>query len=70
MYKNVLANIPGIELYPIIALVLFFGFFVGLLFWFLRTDRNRLQLLAKDALEDGSTMSQPGLTADQRTSRV
>lgn len=69
MYKNVLASIPGIELYPIIALVLFFGFFLGLLLWFLRTDRSRLQSLAQDALEDGSSTSLRGVTPDQPTSR-
>jgi len=54
MYKNVIANIPGIELYPIIALVLFFGFFVGLLVWYIRVDKSRLERDARFAMLDDS----------------
>ena len=53
MYKNVLAGIPGIEWYPIVALVLFFGFFSALLIWFVLVDKNRLRDLSMTALEDG-----------------
>ena len=52
MYKNVLASIPGIEYYPIVALVLFFGFFIGLLIWFFITDKNRLQSYARQVIVD------------------
>lgn len=58
MYKNVIASIPGIEWYPIIALVLFFGFFSVLLIWFMLVDTNRLQHLSTAALEDGSPAGQ------------
>lgn len=42
MIRNVLSHIPGIEYYPIVALLLFFVFFTGLLVWFLRADRKKL----------------------------
>lgn len=58
MYKNVLTSIPGIEWYPIIALVLFFGFFSALLIWFLLVDKHRLQRLSSSALDDGTPAGQ------------
>ncbi len=69
MYKNVLASIPGIELYPIVALVFFFGFFVGLLVWFLRVDRTRLEAIANSALDDGNAIEQPSLRTNQRNAQ-
>lgn len=58
MYKNVLSSIPGIELYPVVALVLFFGFFSALLVWFVFVDKNRLEQLSASALEDGRPSGQ------------
>lgn len=57
MYKNVLASIPGIEFWPIISLVIFFSVFVGLIVWFFRADRTRLQELAERALHDASQIT-------------
>ncbi|MFN4907773.1 MAG: hypothetical protein ACK475_06575 [Bacteroidota bacterium] len=64
MYKNVLTSIPGIEWYPIIALVLFFGFFSALMIWFVLVDTNRLQRLSSAVLDDG----QPAGSAPSPTS--
>ena len=52
MYKNILASIPGIELYPIIALVLFFGFFSALIYWFVVVDKNRMTTISAAILDD------------------
>jgi cbb3-type cytochrome oxidase subunit 3 len=54
MMRQVLESIPGIEYYPIVALVLFFGFFVGLTVWFFTADRRRLQEIAELPLDDHS----------------
>lgn len=59
MYKNVLSGIPGIEFYPIVALVLFFGFFLGLIVWYFKADRSTLDRVARLPLEDTGTTSQP-----------
>lgn len=61
MYKNILANIPGIELYPIVALILFFGFFSALIYWFLVVDKQRMNTLSAGILEEDSPVmhSQP-----------
>ncbi|NQW30487.1 MAG: CcoQ/FixQ family Cbb3-type cytochrome c oxidase assembly chaperone [Ignavibacteria bacterium] len=52
MYKNVLENIPGIEYYPIVALIFFFGFFVALIVWYFRVDVAKLNREAAHALLD------------------
>ncbi len=57
MYKNVLASIPGIEYYPIVALLLFFGFFTVLLVWFFRADRSSLEMQARLPFDDGEAAS-------------
>lgn len=58
MYKNVLSSIPGIELYPIVALVLFFGFFAALIIWFFKADTNRLEHLSASILDEGMAADQ------------
>ncbi len=58
MYKNVLSSIPGIELYPIIALVLFFGFFAAWIIWYFKADTHRLERLSADILDDGAATEQ------------
>lgn len=59
MYKNVLASIPGIEWYPIVALVLFFGFFTVLIVWFFKADKKRLDALSRSILQDDVAASDP-----------
>jgi cbb3-type cytochrome oxidase subunit 3 len=52
MNSNVVSNIPGIEFYPVIALILFFGVFIGLIVWFFRVDKNNLELQAARVMQD------------------
>lgn len=69
MYKNVLSSIPGIELYPIIALILFFGFFAALIFWFFNADTTRLDRLSARIFDDGTaTNRQPQSTTPTQRS--
>jgi cytochrome c oxidase cbb3-type subunit 4 len=58
MYKNILSSIPGIELYPILALVLFFGFFSALIYWFFAVDTQRMTKLSADILDDDAPVVQ------------
>ena len=46
MYKDVLRSIEGVEVYPIISLLVFFAFFTGIMVWFFLADRERLNDLA------------------------
>ena len=52
MYKNVMSGIPGIEFYPIVALLLFFGFFAGVVAWFFLADRKKLDVISRQPLEE------------------
>jgi len=38
--KHTMETIDGIAIFPIISFVIFFSFFVGLLYWVLRTDKS------------------------------
>jgi len=40
MYKEVLRSITGVEIWPIISLAIFFGFFIGLLVWVWFVDKK------------------------------
>ncbi len=59
MYKNVLASIPGIEWYPVVALLFFFSFFGVLIVWYFRADQRRLEALAASILNDGTPSTDP-----------
>lgn len=55
MIRNVLSNIPGIEYYPIAALLIFLVFFVSLIVWFFCADRSRLEVISRIPLDDEQT---------------
>lgn len=50
-FINYLTSIAGIEIFPLISLLIFFGFFVVLAVWLLRTDKKRMNDLAAMAIE-------------------
>jgi cytochrome c oxidase cbb3-type subunit IV len=43
MYKNVLQSIQGIEIYPLISLVIFALFFIGLIIWLFKIDKSYIK---------------------------
>lgn len=43
MYKEVARNIPDVSIYPVISFLIFFLFFLGLLIWVFRADKNFIQ---------------------------
>jgi cbb3-type cytochrome oxidase subunit 3 len=51
MYKNILQSINGVEVYAIIALLVFFLFFVGVTIWLLRIDKNYIKEMSNLPLE-------------------
>ncbi|MEQ8713762.1 MAG: cbb3-type cytochrome c oxidase subunit 3 [Cyclobacteriaceae bacterium] len=63
MYKEVLRGIENIELWPVISLIIFFSFFVGLLWWVFRTDKSyigymeNIPLTSDDQIDDQQTES-------------
>jgi len=52
MYKEVLRTIAGIEIFPVLSLVIFVTVFVVMLVWVLRLDRARLAAYASLPLDD------------------
>lgn len=52
MYKEVLRTIVGIEVFPILSLLIFLTVFVVMLVWVLRMDRGRLTACANLPLDD------------------
>jgi cytochrome c oxidase cbb3-type subunit 4 len=50
--KNHLTSIDGIEIYPIVSLVIFFTFFVGLGIYILRADRSKIEEIKQIPLDD------------------
>jgi hypothetical protein len=52
MYKEVLRTIAGIEVFPILSLLIFLTVFVVMLAWVLRLDRSRLTQYANLPLDD------------------
>jgi cytochrome c oxidase cbb3-type subunit 3 len=52
-FKQHLANIAGIEIYPIISLLIFFAFFVALGVYVVLTDRRLVNRMKQMPLDDG-----------------
>lgn len=43
--KNHLETIEGISIYPLVSLLLFFGFFAGLIYWIVKQKKNHIEVL-------------------------
>lgn len=54
MYKQVLETVENIEIWPIIALIIFFVFFLGVLIFVIRTDKDHIRKMEDLPLHDGS----------------
>ncbi|MFN2372723.1 MAG: cbb3-type cytochrome c oxidase subunit 3 [Cyclonatronaceae bacterium] len=52
MYKDVLSRMEGIDLFPLIALVIFFTFFVLLIVWVIRLNRSYVDSMANMPLDE------------------
>lgn len=61
MYKDILLSITGIEIFPVISLLLFVTVFAAVLISVVRMDRRRVQALASLPLDETS----PGPTVEE-----
>jgi cytochrome c oxidase cbb3-type subunit 4 len=59
MYKEILRSIENIEIYPIISLLLFMGFFIGMFLWVIRVPKGYIDHMKSLPIEaqDPSTPS-------------
>lgn len=52
MQKEILRSIENIEIYPIISLLIFVLFFVGMFWWVIRVDKNYIDHMKEMPLKD------------------
>ncbi|MCE7040822.1 cbb3-type cytochrome c oxidase N-terminal domain-containing protein [Dyadobacter sp. CY312] len=52
-FRTYLENIVGIEIFPLISLIIFFGFFISLLVFVFRIDKKSLKNMSSLPLNDG-----------------
>ncbi len=57
MYKEVLRTIVGIEVFPILSLLIFVTVFIVMLVWVMRLDRRTLATYATLPLDDDDRTS-------------
>jgi len=56
--KGHMESIDGIELYPMISLLIFFGFFIVLFWWVLTSKKTYIDKVSRIPLENSITSEQ------------
>lgn len=60
MYKEILRSIENIEIYPILSLIIFLLFFVGMFIWVVNTPKDHIRHMESLPFdENDSTSPQP-----------
>lgn len=59
MFKHYFEIIDGIDIYPIISLLIFFIFFVLLFIWVIRVDKQYIKDMEELPLDDRKPSNQP-----------
>ena len=54
MYKQILQSVQNIEIWPMISLVIFFVFFVGILIKVILIDKKYIKKMEDMPLDDGT----------------
>ena len=57
MYKEVLRSMEGVELFPSISLLLFFGFFIALVIYLIKTGKESWKEAALLPLENEDSLN-------------
>lgn len=52
--KHHMETIAGIEIFPLISLVIFFAFFVGLFIYIARTDKKQINEISRIPLDSNA----------------
>jgi preprotein translocase subunit YajC len=67
MIRNYLQSIDGVEIYPLISLVVFILFFVIMFIWMLKVDKNYIKEMEELPLEleNNRNLNSTGETDDQ-----
>lgn len=64
MYKNVLQSIQGIEIYPVISLIIFVLFFIMMFIWLWKMDKSYIKEMEALPLENNSSFRKENLRGD------
>ena len=64
MFKDNLTSIEGISIYPIISLLIFFIFFIGMFTWIIRTNKKQLEIISQLPLDDSKPIHQNSTSND------
>ncbi|MDP5171043.1 MAG: cbb3-type cytochrome c oxidase subunit 3 [Bacteroidia bacterium] len=59
MYKDVLRSISGIDIFPVIAILIFMIFFIGLFVYVLRLDKKEVSEMASLPFDDDTLKTSP-----------
>ena len=54
MFSDNLQSIEGVSVFPIIGLILFFLFFIGIIIWAFKADKNYITKMENIPLENGN----------------
>ena len=67
MIRNYLQTIEGVEIYPLISLIIFVIFFVVMLVWMLKVDKNYIKEMEQLPLDSNNNrnLNSTGDTDDQ-----
>jgi len=57
MEQKVIESLDGVTVYPVISLVVFILFFVVILIWMIKADKNYIKTMSDLPLEDNSLNS-------------
>jgi hypothetical protein len=72
MIRNYLQSIEGVEIYPLISLVVFVLFFVIMFIWILRVDKNYIKEMEELPLdlENNRDLNSTGETSPDASEQV
>lgn len=56
-FINYLETISGVGIYPLISLIIFFGFFTVLLIWVFKADKEYINVLKNIPVDDNNDTS-------------
>lgn len=54
MFKHIVEQLPGSEIFAIISLLLFFGFFIAIVIWAWKSDKEYLKKMERLPLDSSS----------------
>jgi cytochrome c oxidase cbb3-type subunit 4 len=69
MYKEILRSIAGIDIFPVISLLIFVAVFTAAIVYAIRLDRQRLAVLSALPLDDANAMAPATQAVDDQETR-